>query len=163
LKRRNPDMRIGVGGCVAQLLERASWLARPSSTSSSDAQLWPRSGARAPLARRTGPLRRPGSSGDDLRHTTLVGRPWQRDARLRHGDGRLQPCLQLLRRASDPGARGLPCARRNRGRGAIRCFARIPGGGSARADGERLSGGETDFPALLERSTRWWACSGCGS
>ena len=105
-----------------------------------------------------GGRRRPGAAVDLDRKADAFAIPGELaahgepGARLRHGDGGLQPRLQLLRRAADARARGEPSARghRPRGRGAWSRGATPRSCCSARRSTPTATGRD-DFAGLLER------------
>ena len=167
LKAQRPDLRIGVGGCVAQLegetlLERARARRRPRR----HPQPPPRPGAaRRGRGHRAGrpstSTARPTRSRSRTR-STAHGEP---GPGLRHRDGGLQPRLQLLRRAADPRARGQPPARRTSCARSRRLVAR--GFPEVMLLGQTVNAyrhGDTDFAGLLARvDARRRAAGACAS
>ncbi len=126
VKKRRPDLRIAVGGCVAQL-EGPSILERSKHV---DVLVGTHNFHRVPdLVEESfdapGPLVDLDRKADAFVVPAAVGCPQEPGARLRHRDGGLQPRLQLLRRAADARTRGEPPGRGDRGRGRV--------GGRARA------------------------------
>ena len=140
VKRRRPDLRIAVGGCVAQL-EGPSILDRSKHV---DVLVGTHNFHRVPdLVEESfdapGPLVDLDRKADAFAVPASSSRRQERGARLRHRDGGVQPRLQLLRRAADAGTRGEPPGRGDSGRGRVGGRARVSGGDAPRPDGQRVS------------------------
>ena len=140
LKRRRPDLMIGVMGCMAQLQkgriqERAPYV---------DLVFGSPAIARVGGAGRAGP----GGAGTDPRDRREPARQDHRAARrrpaaqgVRHGHGGLREVLHLLCRADHPGPGAQPRPRGHR-RGDPRSRrGGLPGGDAARPDRQRLRAG----------------------
>ena len=147
-KRRDPELIVGVGGCVAQqeggeLLRRfpgLDFVFGPQNLVHLPTLI---SNARA-RARdlRVGLRRRPHGA---LRAARAAPRIHLADPRasLRHGDGRLRPVLYVLRRAVDPRPRGQPPESGDPRRGGRARRARCRRGHPARPNGQRLRSAPT--------------------
>ncbi len=151
MKKGRPELQIGVGGCVAQL-EGESLLAGSPQI---DVLVGTHNIRRIPeLVERVrgdgAHARRPRSGRRRLRRARHGHGPRQPGARVRDGDGGLQPRLQLLRRAPHARSRGEPARRPDRRGGRGRRRAGLHRGHAPRADRQRLPLGRP----RLRRSAR---------